>query len=692
MQIFKQLLAFRPSKLDWIFAIKTYITAMIALFVSFQLDLLNPIWSIGTVLIIANPYTGMLSSKALYRLAGTAIGAVVAIIMMPQLINMPWLFALVISAWVGFCLYISLLDRTPRSYMLMLSGYTVAMIVFNSIHSIDNYSIFDIALARFLEIAIAVICSAVVSAVVLPVHIGPVIQQRVDRNLASIDELFQRILKNALHAEDYSQEIGLITREMSDLHSMAVHLWFENSELKGMTKPIQEMLHQLAMAVTNLVAMSERLKQIKTDDPNFHQYLDLLSQDVLAFLRQNKQLHEADLEQLCDGFSARFMQLNTCISADEQAALNSFQMDIRHYIHNVQIVRFIWQQIQQGNKTFPEHIVALTTHYPSLHRDHGVAVRGGLAATLSTFTAIAIWILTAWQAGYMMAQMAAVCSCILTIIDNPIPALKIFFWGSIAAFGIVFIYAFGIFPNISQFWQLALVLAPAILAFTLLIPTPSLMALGLVLGVVTMMSMNLQNRYAMDAVLFLDADFAMIFGILCALISIYFIRAMSPEQTATRILVRHYRAMKKMLYMSYGTPFRIRLRSMMDRIGVLNSKLVQSSRIKQAMNRALIETSATIDLSRIYELTSSQLISPDLKMVLLQLQQQLDEAFTQLADHGQMNADIQQRLVISMDQAKQALVFEENNNIKQRVVMSLNNIQSSILNQAKQHDAAVRAV
>lgn len=682
MQILKQLVAFRPSKLDWIFAIKTYIAAMSALFISFSLDLLNPIWSIGTVMIIANPYAGMLSSKALYRLAGTAVGAVVAVAIMPHLINTPWLFASVIAGWVGFCLYVSLLDRTPRSYMLMLSGYTVAMIVFNAINSIDTHSIFDIALARFLEIGIAVICSAVVSAVILPVHIGPIIQQRVEGNLSSLDALFKKVFTFDLKPQDYSQEVATITREMSEIHSMAVHLWFENSDLKGMTKPIQEMLHQLAMAVTNLVAMSERLKQLQPQkNAEFDAILVQLSDDVLGFLHQDKTLEETELEALSDHFSVIFTQLRQHVGQDDLTALNSLQMDLRHYIHNVRIVHFIWQSIQQGRKYFPENIVPLTTHYPSLHRDHGVAVRGGLAALCSTFFAVAVWILTGWKAGYMMAQMAAVCSCILTAIDNPIPALKIFFWGSVTSFCIVFVYAFAIFPNISQFWQLALVLAPAVISFTLLISRPNLMALGLVLGVVSMMSMNLQNRYAMDAVSFLDADFAMVLGVLCALVSIYFIRAMSPEQTATRILQRHYRAMQKMVYMSYGTAFRVRLRSMIDRIGVLNSKLVQSKDIKQAMQHALIETSATVDLSRLHELASSQLISPPLQQALLRLQGVCVALFQALEKHGQVTAETQTQLFLALHDIREALICEENSNIKQRVCMSLNNIENSIFKQ-----------
>ena len=58
----------------------------------------------------------------------------------------------------------------------------------------------------------------------------------------------------------------------------------------------------------------------------------------------------------------------------EQAViLNGLKMDIRHFIQNVRAVKLIWQRIQQGDDSLPESIAPLTTRYPSLHRDHGVA-------------------------------------------------------------------------------------------------------------------------------------------------------------------------------------------------------------------------------------------------------------------------------------------------------------------------------
>lgn len=676
MELIKQLLAFRPSKMDFIFAVKTYIAAMLALFISFELDLINPMWSIGTVIIVANPFAGMVSSKALYRLAGTIVGAIVAIILMPNFIDTPWLFSVIMALWVGGCLYVSLLDRTPRSYMLMLSGYTAAMIVFNAINNIDTHNIFDIALARFLEIGIAVICSAVVSSVILPMHIGPIIQQRVQKNVSTVEALFEKILSN--ESNDYVQTLANITRDMSELHVMAVHLSYEKSDLRGMTKPLQEMLHQLSLAVANLVAMSERLNQLNLHSELFNTHLDELKQTVLGFLKNTDAISDAYLKDLPTDFEQKFEVMFTHATTEQCLILNSLKMDVRHYIQNVRTVRFIWQLIQKGQKTLPESIQPITTKYPSLHRDHGVAVRGGLASVLSTFFTMGVWIFTGWKAGYMMAQMGAVCACILTAIDDPVPKLKIFLWGSILSNIVVFIYAFGIFPNITEFWELAVVLAPTIIAFMLLLPTPNLMPLGLVMGIMSIMGMNLQNRYAMDAVSFLEGAIAMILGVLSALISLYFIRAMSQDTTVGRLLSQHYRAMRYAISLNYNTGLKVHLRSMLDRIGVLNTKLVQSEDLKQAMNRALVETSAIVDFSRLQELAQRPDMTAELRTTIIDLQTQLYNVFKQQEKTLFLSDELKQRILSCLDDVNHQAQQQPNQEIKNRTLISANNIRHSM--------------
>ncbi|MGC9618507.1 UNVERIFIED_CONTAM: FUSC family protein [Acinetobacter pittii] len=677
--LLKQILAFRPSRLDLIFALKTFIAGMLALFVSFELDLINPMWSIGTVLIIANPYSGMVSSKCVYRVVGTIGGAVIALTLTPHLINTPWIFTVVLSLWVGFALYVSLLDRTPRSYAFMLAGYSTAMIVFNAITYIDQYNIFDIALARVIEISIGVISSAVVSATILPMHIGSAIKQRVIKALKDTENLFANLL-NTDSQQNNTQLLAAITRDTTDIHALAVHLSYEKGELHGMTKPLQEMLHQISMVVANLVALSERIKQLQELRfiETHAEKLQQLSAHVVQFLEQKDLIVDENILQLPDEFESDFASLMESASTHQQVLVAAMKMDVRHFISNVLAVKVLWQRIQQGNKEIPDNITPMTTKYPSLHRDHGVAIRGGISAVLITFIVTGVWIVSGWKAGFMMAQMGAVTACILTALDNPVPVLRIFIWGSIASAVLVFVYAFGIFPHVTTFWELGLVLLPMFLFAVFMMANQMLMPVGMVLGINTMMGLNLHNAYSMDAVSYLDSSFAMILGVLVSLIVIDVVRAMSPDTSASRILALHYRAMRQAIYLPYGLDFKVHLRSMLDRIGILNSKMVQSDEIKTSIHQALIESSSIVDLSRLQELANQFPQTSELTQHIGDLQQNLDELFRAKENDENDTTALVERIYRALFELKQLASNVEDMTMRQRLLISLNNIAYSM--------------
>ncbi|MCU4362975.1 MULTISPECIES: FUSC family protein [Acinetobacter] len=677
--LLKQILAFRPSRLDLIFALKTFIAGMLALFVSFELDLINPMWSIGTVLIIANPYSGMVSSKCVYRVVGTIGGAVIALTLTPHLINTPWIFTVVLSLWVGFALYVSLLDRTPRSYAFMLAGYSTAMIVFNAITYIDQYNIFDIALARVIEISIGVISSAVVSATILPMHIGSAIKQRVIKALKDTENLFANLL-NTDSQQNNTQLLAAITRDTTDIHALAVHLSYEKGELHGMTKPLQEMLHQISMVVANLVALSERIKQLQELRfiETHAEKLQQLSAHVVQFLEQKDLIIDENILQLPDEFESDFASLMESASTHQQVLVAAMKMDVRHFISNVLAVKVLWQRIQQGNKEIPDNITPMTTKYPSLHRDHGVAIRGGISAVLITFIVTGVWIVSGWKAGFMMAQMGAVTACILTALDNPVPVLRIFIWGSIASAVLVFVYAFGIFPHVTTFWELGLVLLPMFLFAVSMMANQMLMPVGMVLGINTMMGLNLHNAYSMDAVSYLDSSFAMILGVLVSLIVIDVVRAMSPDTSASRILALHYRAMRQAIYLPYGLDFKVHLRSMLDRIGILNSKMVQSDEIKASIQQALIESSSIVDLSRLQELANQFPQTSELTQHIGDLQQNLDELFRAKENDGNDTTALVEKIYRALFELKQLASNVEDMTMRQRLLISLNNIAYSM--------------
>ena len=681
MLLTKPLLAFRPNKMDWIFATKTFLAGMLALYVAFSLNLAYPIWAIGTVFVIANPYSGMTSSKSLYRVLGTLLGAIVSIAVTPLLMNTPWLFTFFLAAWVGFCLYISLLDRTPRSYVSMLAGYTTVIICYNIIYYADTVSIFDMASGRFLEITVGVVCSAIVSTTIFPLHIGPVVETRVAKTIQDVSVLFNQILLDQKQLDSYNQLLGNITRNTSDIHAMAVHLSYEKSNLQGMTKPLQEMLHQLTVLVANLVAMYECMKQLDQIDRTYRAPLETAHAHIAEFLKDEHEIKPYELNLLPPQFDSDFDALVTLARPEQVIILNGLKMDIRHFIQNVRAVKLIWQRIQKGDDSLPESMSPLSTRYPSLHRDHGMAIRGGISAFIIIIIATAFWILSGWKAGFMLAEMAAITACILTAMDNPVPALKMFIRANIYAAAVVFIYAYGIFPHVTSFWELGLVLAPFIIFCLMLFPHPPLTGLGLPLLMGTVMGLNFQNTYALDQITFFDASIGSLIGPMISVYVIYIVRAMSPDITVQRILAMHYKAVRKALYLSYGAEFKRHLRSMLDRIGVLNSKAaVQSKSLKKEIHLALIETSAVIDLTRLQELINKLPEQAPIVSSIEDLQQSLDDYF-RAKEMQRPHADILQNLLHSLAVVQAATDEVENPDVAQRLKISLNNIRSSLCHQ-----------
>src|SRR5215467_9391622 len=149
-----------------IFSINCYIATILALFIAFSLDLKTPAWAMLTVYLTSQPLSGALRAKAVYRVIGTFIGGAAMVAIVPNLVDAPELTTLAIILWVAFCVFVSLLDRTPRSYMFVLSGYTAALIGFPSV--LAPGTVFDTAVSRIEEITVGVVCAAVVHSLIFP--------------------------------------------------------------------------------------------------------------------------------------------------------------------------------------------------------------------------------------------------------------------------------------------------------------------------------------------------------------------------------------------------------------------------------------------------------------------------------------------------------------------------------------------
>jgi uncharacterized membrane protein YccC len=104
------------------------------------------------------PLASAVLSKALFRLVRTIMGAAAAVAMVPTLSNSPELLTLAIGTWLALCVFVSLLDRTPRSYMFVLAGYSACLIARPSVQT--HSAIFTVASLRMQEITLGILCGS----------------------------------------------------------------------------------------------------------------------------------------------------------------------------------------------------------------------------------------------------------------------------------------------------------------------------------------------------------------------------------------------------------------------------------------------------------------------------------------------------------------------------------------------------
>ena len=205
-----------------IYATNCTLAALLALYVAFSAGLPNPGWASLTVFIVSQPLgaaSGSVVSRALYRAAGTVIGIIASMLILPTLVQTPALMIAAVAAWVALCIYISLLDRSPRGYAFLLAGYTVALVGLPLIG--DASQLFDIGVARIEEIVIGALSAALVHSLLFPRTLKSQLDARLGASLSNA----RNWMAAALSHKESTAADGTARRRMAadltELHQLA---------------------------------------------------------------------------------------------------------------------------------------------------------------------------------------------------------------------------------------------------------------------------------------------------------------------------------------------------------------------------------------------------------------------------------------------------------------------------------------
>jgi uncharacterized membrane protein YccC len=493
----------------------------------------------------------------------------------PRLANSPELLSLALALWIGGCLFISMLDRTPRSYLLMLAGYTAGLIAFPAVN--DPGAIFDIALARVEEIVLGVTCATLVHSLVLPQPFGPVLLARLDHAVRDAQHWIRDALNPAGDARSASDRRKL-AGDITELRLMSTHLPFDTSHLRWTGRAVNALQERLAQFVPVVSGIEDRLAALRDmGAASVSARWSALLKDVVALTDNPKEtviagqgaLLHARIDELAPKVD-RELGWTGMIEVNLAARLRSL-VDI------CLETRTLRQHIDAGvSGRLPAEVRRLPGVPPSaLHLDYGMAALSAFAAIAGVLICCAFWILTGWAGGATAPMMCAVLCCFFSTQDDPVPFIKSFLSWTVYSIPASAVYLLVLLPAIHSFEMLVLVCAPLFLLLGVLLARPSTFgrAMPFLFGICGTLAML--DTHNADMMTFTNSMLSQVLGLTVAAVTTRVVRTVGAAWTARRLLKAGWNELARLGGGEKTTVPEFSAR-MVDRIGLLTPRLASA--------------------------------------------------------------------------------------------------------------------
>ncbi|MGC1304732.1 MAG: FUSC family protein, partial [Caulobacteraceae bacterium] len=552
-----------------LFAFNSFAAAMVALYIGFAIGLPRPYWAMTTAYIVSQPLSGAVRSKGVYRIIGTALGAGAALAMVPAFYDSPEILSLALALWVAFCLYMSLLDRTPRSYVFLLAGFTAAIVAFPV--APDPITIFDVTVARCEEISLGVICATVFHSLVFPQAVGPALNQRIQVWTRDARRWAVEVLEGQDPAA-HDQERRKLAADIIDIRILSTQLPFDTSNFKETSRLIRAMQDRMSMLLPLMSAVGDRLRLLRAENRSPPELEAILTEmeTWLADLDGARPQAEVLIKRLDALFPKLGENAPWC-----DLVLENLLDRLGQFIRTVADIRDLRHAVEAGSSRMP---ATLDQSMPlsagaGLHRDHYLAFLSGLAVAVAILGCCALWIGLSWPEGSVAALSAAIFCSFFAFQDDPAPTISMFLTYIYLSIPIVAAYQFAILPRIDGFPMLVLALAPAFLTAGYFIAQPktSLRALALVLGMCN--GLALAEYFSPSFAGFANTNIAQVVGLLAALIATQLCRSVGATWSARRILRTGWREIASVAEATRPIDRTALAVRMLDRVGLLASRL-----------------------------------------------------------------------------------------------------------------------
>nr|WP_249170127.1 FUSC family protein [Burkholderia vietnamiensis] len=510
--------------------------------ISFAVSFPRPWWALLTVYVTAQPMAGTFRPKTIYRVAGIATGAIVTVAVAPNLQNSPALLVLCLALWIGFCIYLAVLDRTPRAFLFQMAAFSSAVICFPYLD--DPTNIFITAVSRVEEMSVAILCVTIAHRVVKPANNRPVIHERALSFLGDACRWTAEAF-GTRHARLEHAHRRKLAADVTELGIIATALPFDQRFALATRDTVTALQHRLAALLSIASAAANRLDQLRAlnaVDADTAALVDAVIADLHASQEVGDAL-DAGLAARCRALAAERLHDSTWTSL-LAASLFDRTAD---FIDTLHAARTLVRSFAASDAELARHLTpADATRRFALARDHGLALLAGAATATAIVIYCAVWILLAWPNGSATAAFAALVTCSFAAQDDPAPMIGRYLVSTLVTFPLAALYLFVILPRVDGAGMLILTLAPALVWMGYIQADPARTARALPMFSCFIVAMGFLDRFQADFALFLNTGLAQVGGIATTLVVSKLFRSASTRWTAYRIVRQNWADLAQM--------------------------------------------------------------------------------------------------------------------------------------------------
>ncbi|MFP6561757.1 FUSC family protein [Paraburkholderia sp. B3] len=467
----------------WLHLFKTVAAGLLAMGMAMLLDLPQPRIAMTTVFVLMQPLSGMVFAKSVYRIVGTVVGMIAAVVLGGVFIQQPELYIAGIAGWMAACTAAAMRNRHFRWYAFVLAGYTAALIGIPLVQQPNG--LFLAALGRGAEVAVGILCSGMVSAVIVPRQTGLLLEQTLRTRFVDFTAFASDVLSGRLERGAFEGRFAHLVDDVVGFETTRAFAFFEDPAMRSRSPLLARLNSEFMDVCARLHALRQLLKRLRGSDSAIAPLAPYFS-ELAARLAQRPRRGESDREyalRLADALEAWQRTLPRHVRETRRPLEAATPDWLQDFDTSAELVWRFTSEIVRYSRTYasvtqPQLAQARrTARYEP--RTSGYVVAFTFVRTAVVVSALgAFWIETDWPSGGM-AVIAAALTCALTSSTPGATRMAAQMAAGAACAALAgYLFTCYVYPNVDGFPLLCAVLAPVLALGAFLATRPRISGVG----------------------------------------------------------------------------------------------------------------------------------------------------------------------------------------------------------------------